>query len=240
MLDGKPIRAVLTFDSANVKTGPMAQLWILRSGVAPHVAQRTGADASICGDCPFRPANGGGCYVVTFQGPRAVWEGARGKRSDLQGGCDALRELASRDAGRTAVLRLGAYGDPAALPARIITSLCAAVGNRVTGYTHQWRKPRAAYLNRICMASVESPRDALIAQSQGWRTFRVAGSAEPTGPAATVDGLMTGETACLNTTVGLTCRVCGLCNGTGPADKRRSIAIPAHGYAASKAASKAE
>lgn len=57
-LDGAPIVLIATGmrrGSSNEKTGPMVQTWILRQDVAPHVAQRTGADASVCGDCPLRP-----------------------------------------------------------------------------------------------------------------------------------------------------------------------------------------
>lgn len=41
--DGAPIVAILTGidgSSVNAKTGPMAQLWIMREDIAPHVAQR--------------------------------------------------------------------------------------------------------------------------------------------------------------------------------------------------------
>ena len=57
-LDGAPIVCVATglrSSSTNDKTGPMVQTWILREDMAPHVAQRTGQDASVCGDCPLRP-----------------------------------------------------------------------------------------------------------------------------------------------------------------------------------------
>jgi len=53
--DGPPIVAVLTGvgrPSRNPKTGPMVQLWIMRSDVEPHVAVKSGADASVCGRWP--------------------------------------------------------------------------------------------------------------------------------------------------------------------------------------------
>jgi hypothetical protein len=62
------IRAVLVMHSLNVKTGDMAQIFILNEKTAPHVAVKTGEDFSVCGACPFRPALDGGCYVTTFQG----------------------------------------------------------------------------------------------------------------------------------------------------------------------------
>jgi hypothetical protein len=57
-LDGAPIVAIATGlaePSSNPKTGPMVQTWILRADSSPQEAQRTGADASVCGDCPLRP-----------------------------------------------------------------------------------------------------------------------------------------------------------------------------------------
>ena len=57
-LDGAPIVVIATGmrrGSSNEKTGPMVQTWIMRQDEAPHVAQRTGSDASVCGDCPLRP-----------------------------------------------------------------------------------------------------------------------------------------------------------------------------------------
>lgn len=58
VLDGAPIVAVLTGlkdKSKNPKTGPMLQVWIMRSDIAPHLAQQSGQDDSVCGDCPLRP-----------------------------------------------------------------------------------------------------------------------------------------------------------------------------------------
>ena len=59
-LDGAPIVVVATGlqrPSENEKTGPMVQTWILRSDEHPVSAVHSGADASICGDCPLRPLN---------------------------------------------------------------------------------------------------------------------------------------------------------------------------------------
>ena len=57
-LDGEPIVCIATglkAPSKNPKTGTMVQTWILREDVAPHKAQKTGEDSSVCGDCPLRP-----------------------------------------------------------------------------------------------------------------------------------------------------------------------------------------
>lgn len=223
-INGAPIVAILTGadgSSANIKTGPMAQLWILAANVAPHEAQKTGDDASSCGDCRLRPANAHlrkhnekGCYVATFQGPRSTWQAHRSTLEDLDGAADMVRRS---DIG----VRLGAYGDPAALPEAIVARLARAARGRVTGYTHQWRRKHAGWLKAYCMASTETSRDAAIARASSWRTFR----AMPVG----VDVEST-EVLCPSTTKAmLTCNSCGLCDGKKAAgDSRRSIAIFFH------------
>jgi hypothetical protein len=59
LVDGSPVVLLLSglsSDSTNPKTGPMAQSWILRADMPPHVAVKTGADEAVCGKCPLRPA----------------------------------------------------------------------------------------------------------------------------------------------------------------------------------------
>ncbi len=57
-IDGAPIVVVVTglqTPSPNEKTGPMLQVYILAQDEAPHHAQWSGADESVCGNCPMRP-----------------------------------------------------------------------------------------------------------------------------------------------------------------------------------------
>ena len=68
-INGDPIVAILTLKSNNVKTGNMAQLWIMARDIAPHIAKKEGNDDAVCGDCPIKKE----CYVLTFQGPLSVW-----------------------------------------------------------------------------------------------------------------------------------------------------------------------
>jgi hypothetical protein len=200
------IRAVLVLSSTNRKTGDMVQLHILHDSVAPHTAQQTGADSAVCGACPFRPALSGGCYVVTCQGPLSTWKATRG--APVAGAAEVARALFGR------TLRLGAYGDPAALPLLTVQWLVALVKGRATGYTHGWRtRPD---LSRYCMASVESQADALEAHAAGWRTFR----GRPAGGV-----IMPNEIDCPSDKV--TCAECLLCKGSS--SKARSITIPVHG-----------
>ena len=206
----------------------MSQLHIVRDDIAPHVATKTGDDASVCGDCPQRPSVGGGCYVTVFQGPRAAWQASNGRTPDLDGAVSFLRGKAAASK-RRAVLRLGAYGDPAALPESVVKALCDAVDGRATGYTHQWRRPDCAWARAYCMASTENMRDTLIAWNRGWRTFRVGAEGMSNTPGR--------EITCVNTTRGTDCADCGLCFGSLRA---KSITIVVHGAKSKRGASKCE
>jgi hypothetical protein len=136
------------------------------------------------------------CYVTTYQGPRAVFDAyTRGKYPRLEG-LEGELEAAIRARG----IRWGAYGDPGALPLQLVRRW-SLKGARRTGYTHQWsRRPG---LRAYLMASVETLEDAALAQSKGWRTFRVALELER----------QAGEIVCPATTRGLDCQTCGLCHG---------------------------
>ena len=50
VLDGKPIAAIATLSSSNVKTGNMIQVWIIRTDINPVEASKLGDDISICGN----------------------------------------------------------------------------------------------------------------------------------------------------------------------------------------------
>jgi hypothetical protein len=214
LIDGAPIVLIatgLSRSSANRKTGGMVQTYIVRADMEPIAAVFSGADVSICGDCPHRGIAGKHrtCYVNVGQGPLAVYRAWRrgayqlGEPSDL--------------AGR--IVRFGTYGDPAALPAHVWLQL-ARYSSGHTGYTHQWR--RCPDLRPVLMASCDTTADAREAQAQGWRTFRVALPCdapklerEAICPASAEAGKK------------LTCDACLACGG---ADGRRgSIVIAAHG-----------
>ena len=203
-INGAPIVAIATWNTANPKTGNMVQVWILPQEEEPHQAVKSGADASVCGDCPLRPlapGNGPKCYVSTFQAPLAV------HRKWARGGYPIGAPLPEG-----VPVRLGTYGEPSALPVAVLRRLTRTV--RHTGYTHQWG--RFPSLRPLVMASVESLEGAREAWAKGWRTFRVVAHPTDVSPS---------EILCPATTHGTTCADCGLCNGAGSA---RSIAIVAH------------
>jgi len=187
----------------------MAQLWILDATTEPHKAVKTGEDESVCGDCPAR---GKWCYVTTFQGPLSVYR--TWKRGGYQPyNADLLEGIA---------LRLGAYGDPAAIPFEILEEVVSNV-DRYTGYTHQWKTCDVRYQS-LCMASVDSIEDGERAIASGWRTFRVAERAndralprEVTCPASDEAGHK------------ITCFECGACDGHRRPTVKSNIVIAVHG-----------
>ncbi|QOC54178.1 hypothetical protein [Caulobacter vibrioides] len=220
LLDGAPIVVVATGlgrSSRNEKTGDMVQTWIIRDDVRPDHAAKSGDDASVCGDCPHRPVNAGSCYVKTFQAPLSVWNAVH--RGVYPTADDAG---AVSDAGAGRMVRLGSYGDPAAVPVWVWEALTARAKGW-TGYTHQWRVAPA--LKALCMASVDDFAEAVTARAQGWRTFRVrtAGEAlEPREficPASAEAGQKTD------------CASCRACMGTD-AKAKASPVIVAHGATA--------
>ena len=228
MLDGKPIVGIVTgyrIDSKNSKScGAVLQTFILRQDMDPVEAARTGADASICGDCPHRGASDGyvnsgrSCYVNIGTGVRNVWLAwQRGSYPQAQ----SFQHLFDLGAGRN--VRLGSYGDPAAIP--LIYWQALLMRSRWSiGYTHQWRNPRFAELRKFAMASVDEEIDRKAAQDMGWRTFRVRGGNHP---------LLDREVACpASAEMGKrsSCEECRACGGLG-AKARADIAIVVHGPA---------
>ena len=57
VIDGQPIVVIVNKlnGSDNAKTGAIVQSFIIRSDIAPTDALKTGADASVCGECEHRP-----------------------------------------------------------------------------------------------------------------------------------------------------------------------------------------
>ena len=224
-IDGQRIVAIvvgLARPSSNAKTGNMLQTYILRADVSPVEANRTGADLSICGVCPLKGDNGKGraCYVNLGQGPRSVWSAfSRGVYPSIptmaKGKGEYWMALGAIGKGRT--VRLGTYGDPAAVPTWIWKHLLIDAAGH-TGYTHQWKATRLRDILEFCQASVDSCRDVEILDrvAPGAGYFRVL---PVVGDAAPLDG----EIVCPSLQ-GVHCQDCQLCDATG-----MRVVIPAHG-----------
>lgn len=232
MLDGAPIVAIATItlpSKANSKTGAMVQTWILCADTDPVIASRIGADASICGQCRHRGAYNApdvphageridgtrSCYVQLYV-PQNVWRTA--KRGSYDNLSLDLGTAADRIAGLP--VRLGAYGDPAAVPFGVWSTLLSRCTG-FTGYTHQWRN--FPEFSAFVMASCDSSEERTLARALGFRTFRVA--------PATSWSRETGEVLCpASAEAGkrTTCIACKACGGHA-AKARADIMIPAHG-----------
>jgi hypothetical protein len=224
--DHSPIVAIVTglqTKSRNVKTGAnLAQLWILAEDISPLDAIRTGRDRSICGICRHRgdgTGKGRSCYVSVKNAPRAVWTAySKGAYLSMRP-ADVATHLVSRGMG----IRIGAYGDGAALPIEVLEALTHGIYH--TGYTHAWRT--RGDLAPLLMASADSAQDQVDASTAGWRTFRVRTATEALAPK---------EIACpASEEAGkrTSCDSCGLCNGARTDDRRANIAIIVHGIGTS-------
>jgi hypothetical protein len=225
-IDGSPIFAVVTgleTGGKNTKIGKMAAVYILRADMSPMQASQTGADYAICGDCKHRGTVevrdgvhrnvGRSCYVTLFHGPRVVYKAYKDGVYPRAG----LSVIA--EAMRGALVRLGAYGDPAAVPLHVWQTVLAHVKD-ATGYTHQWREhpELAAY----CMASCDTSQEREEAKRLGFRTFRIRTAEAPT---------LKGEGKCpASKEMGKVtqCNACMLCSGTSKGHKS-DITIVAHG-----------
>lgn len=215
LLDGKPIVVIATYSNRNTKTGKVVQTYILRSDINPLEASKTGEDFSICGSCPMRGevttdpkrkiAKGRKCYVNLGQGVLIVF------KSYKRG---VYKEGDPRTMGRDRFVRVGTYGDPAAVPSHVWDELLAEC-ETWTAYTHQkpWRPD-------IAMQSADSYDEAKAHWAKGRRTFRVIvdlgdidKSKETLCPASKEAGRR------------VQCTACKLCKGSSLA---KSIAIVEH------------
>lgn len=215
LLDGQPIVVIATYSKRNKKTGHVVQTYVLREDLNPLEASKTGADYSICGNCPMRgevttdpnrkQAKGRRCYVNLGQGVLIVWKAY--KRGVYQEG-------SARDMGRGRFVRVGTYGDPAAAPAAVWEDLLSEASTW-TAYSHQsgWRPD-------IAMQSADDYHSAALHWKAGRRTFRVIADLghidhnnEVLCPASKEAGRR------------VQCTACKLCKGSS---KAKSIVIVEH------------
>ena len=229
LIDGAPIVVLVQTGSTNRKTGDMVQTYILHADIDPITASRTGQDKAICGDCIHRgkpnlasdkgQAIGRSCYVTLAHGPLGKFKAYKNGSYQTAFGHDKVRAL-----GLGRIVRLGTYGDPAAVPSYIWESLLSASAAH-TAYTHGAVNPMPAQI----MTSADSLPQAQNAWAKGERTFRVIADLahitkqEVLCPASEEAGKRT------------TCESCKLCGGSSV--KGKSVAIVAHGT--SKRAAKA-
>lgn len=215
LIDGAPIVGVAIYSDRNTKTGKLLQTYIIREDINPLEASKTGADVSICGTCPLRgtpttdparkQAQGRRCYVNLGQGPLAVFRALQaGKYPDV--------DPAVIGAGR--MVRVGTYGDPAAIPGEVWDALLSQAATW-TAYTHQkpWRPD-------IAMQSADTHAEARAHWQAGRRTFRVITGLEDLDPGREILCPASKEAGRR-----VQCAACKLCKGSANA---KSIAIVMH------------
>lgn len=225
MLDGAPIVCIASLNGENDKTGPMVQTWILRQRQAPTQASKTGNDKSVCGDCPRRHALGGDCYVNLVFAPNQVWRAwdSAGRSGSNWQEASTFSKL--RKASQSHGLRLGSYGDPAAVPHTIWQELLTQLAPKLhTGYTHQWRTNLNPWFSFNVMASVDTIDEATEARAKGYRYFlAIAPSDLDKIPGQTIMCLADREVNPKQ------CEECGICNGTQGKATRVSVFLLEHG-----------
>ena len=228
LIDGKPIMAIAVKTSSNAKTGNMIQTYIMRSDIDPLTASKSGQDYSICGNCKHRgianndpnkkQAAERSCYVTLFHGPLQVYKSFIKSKYTIANSNDEISNFAQ---GR--MVRLGTYGDPAAIPSYIWDQLLSKAKGH-TAYTHQTGIKSANVRHDLFMTSADSLHDARIAWQNKRRTFRIIHVATEK---------QSNEIICPATPEGgnkSDCNSCGLCEGahaTAP-----SIAVIKHGSGA--------
>ena len=187
----------------------MVQTWILLQDVNPVDAVAQGLDSSICGGCRLGPGSKRRtCYVNVGQAPLRIWQAWQA------GGYD--RQWTSSTFANRAV-RLGAYGDPAAVPNSVWQQVTAEARSW-TGYTHQARNRKLQDVLAFCQVSADTLAEAQSCYTQGYGSFRVLSDKEEKAtwekwcPAAEQQGAV----QCVN---------CLLCHGVGASN----IAIRVHG-----------
>ena len=220
LLDGQRIMVIATGvygKSKNAKTGEMIQTWILRRDVHPITARRMGDDFSICGDCMHRENST--CYVNLCHGPINIFY------AYLDGSYKHYED-SDIELFRGSNIRIGSYGDPLAVPFEVWENIVKVAGG-YTGYTHQWKNPDTdPRLKNICMASVDSikgyTKEYDLAQSMGWRTFRIRECLE--------NELSENEFVCPASKEGgekVQCELCRACGGWSSKTKK-SVVIMLH------------
>lgn len=199
--------------SQNTKTGDMVQSWVFdRSKLTERVF------GAKCDACPLVNE----CYVMNNTRAHLSVRRATLKALGLLEGNTSYKVVSLSDvlpllSGRP--LRLGSYGDPSAIPLDDMRALVEAADGH-TGYTHFWLSSDPAYAEFL-MASVEDLAGEMLAQSLGYRTYRVLRKGE------TQHEVSERSILCLEKSAGLSCADCLVCSGTSK-PKAKHIYIYEH------------
>ena len=226
LMDGKPIVVVAITKSSNTKTGNEVQTIIMRSDIDPITGSRTGEDFTICGNCIHRgiqhDGDSGGakersCYVMLLMVLSVFKAYKKGLYPSVVGKQESIVDI-----GRSRVVRLGSYGDPAVVPSETWDTLLLEADGH-TGYSHQSGMPSVDYRPDLTMTSVDTLEQAEEAWGRGERTFRVTYASSPHVVKEKEVSCPASEEAGRRTT----CEDCLLCSGN--TINAKSIVIMAHG-----------
>ena len=221
LLDGLPIVAIATYSDRNTKTGKVLQTYIMRSDISPLEASKTGQDFSICGDCKFRgevtsdpkrkQAKNRTCYVNLGQGPTIVYKAYKRGVYPM-----AANQENRVGLGKVRVVRLGTYGDPAAVPSHIWDELLTECLSHLA-YSHQ-----SGFRPDITMQSADTLEQAQAHWAKRARTFRVIDSLDDIDP---INEILCPASKEAGRRV--QCVKCQLCSGL-TSNSKKSIAIVEH------------
>ena len=220
-IDGLPIVAIATYSDRNTKTGKVLQTYIIRSDISPLDASKSGQDFSICGDCKFRgettsdpkrkQAKNRTCYVNLGQGPTIVYKSFIRGVYPMASDHTSIVEL-----GKNRVVRLGSYGDPAAVPSHIWDELLSECVSHLA-YSHQ-----SGFRPDITMQSADTLEQAQAHWAKRARTFRVIDSLDDIDP---INEILCPASKEAGRRV--QCVKCQLCSGL-TSNSKKSIAIVEH------------
>jgi hypothetical protein len=220
-IEGSPLVVLVTGlkESKNTKTGNMCQSYILRSDMDPLQALRTGSDTAMCGACVHKAKSYDGttwsersCYVRVDTAPLGIY------RAWDRGNVPAVTLSELSELTRDRMVRLGTYGDPAAVPLAVWDAYCRYAAGW-TAYTHQAANKRLRDVLKYCQISADSEGDSLAARGAGIGSFRVLAHGESALPFEMVCPASeeAGRVA--------TCATCKACSGLDGAN----VVINSHG-----------
>ena len=206
--NGADMYVVINYDSRNDKTGKVFQLSFIPVDMFTANGFDKSSDDAVCPlDCFFK-ANA--CYVNLAYAPRAIVKSIKDGNYQTKLNYPMLSHN---------VLRMGAYGDCSSLPYEFIEKIIKASKQGYLNYTHGWKSCDSRFAN-IAMASVETIEDKELANSMGYRTFRV----RPEN-----GEILNDEILCPNEKNDfITCKMCMKCNGNNGKSKK-NIVITRHG-----------
>lgn len=220
------VSVLITPRSFNTKTGDIPQVWI----GSTHDEARASCDKAKCPMRPWAKEGAMSCYAWTGTSRMAFYSASKHNVADPD--FDEVLRKSSRQA---QAIRVGALGDPCAMPLTWWNKLKAAAGRfnmTILSYTHGWRDhPKLAGRT---MASCDSVEQVLEAKAMGfqaaWATRDVGDLDKfvtlPDGSRATVCPAIYAKAA---GKAPVTCNQCRKCDGTNP---NLTIIFPDHGPSA--------